>query len=169
VLKFSPPQTRRKRSRRKRLYISKQGHLKSGFARRTERFGSIFERRRPFVKAQSSARNFYRRLTSPDFVSPDAVDVFRVIEKVRRNHAIEANEAIGANFQSLLQMRAHFLNEDWRSTPSRCYPGKEKTCEGGVAPRFSRSPTSRSRPVDAATRSFRETTPAAAALHRARM
>jgi hypothetical protein len=33
----------------------------------------------------------------------------------------------------LLQVRAHVLNEDWRSTLSRWYPGMEEACDAKAA------------------------------------
>jgi hypothetical protein len=42
-LKFAPVQIFCKKSRRKRLYILELAHLKSGFAKGREAFGSIFE------------------------------------------------------------------------------------------------------------------------------
>jgi hypothetical protein len=33
----------------------------------------------------------------------------------------------------LLQVRTHVLNEDWRSTLSRWYPGMDETCDAKAA------------------------------------
>jgi Uma2 family endonuclease len=56
---LSPSNTSQEIQEKSALYFE-AGHFKSGFAKRTETFGSIFERRRTFVRAQSFARSFQK-------------------------------------------------------------------------------------------------------------
>jgi hypothetical protein len=99
-------------------------------------FGTYITANRPFIP------NYGDRYRHGETISTGFVEsaINQVLSKrfVKRQQMRWTDR--GAHL--LLQVRTRVLNEDWRSTLSRWYPGMKETlrCEGGVAPGFSRSP-----------------------------